>query len=100
MCPVCWTTALATYTGLLAASAVPVAGTDRWSIAGAMTLALVSAAQWMQWVAMPWWVLALLAGVLVVRVVYLMARASDRLLITKLWHMAVARSRKTCPRKV
>lgn len=100
MCPVCWTTALAMYTALLAASALPVAGTDRWTITGAAVLALLSVGQWMRWLDSPWWALVLLAGLLLARIVYLMVRAADRLLITRLWHVAVARTQRVCPRKL
>ncbi len=97
MCPVCWATLFATYTSILAVSAVTVAGTDRWTQGVAAAVAVLLGLHYLDLAWVPWWGFAAAGAALALRVAYLLVCRRSDLLVTRAWRTAMAVSKSRCP---
>ena len=96
MCPICWATTLATFSGLLAISVITIAATDRCTITGALVLGTASILQIAGVVFLAWWVFAITAGILICRVAILVVRKRESLLLVRIWRHARNIAAKRC----
>jgi hypothetical protein len=99
MCPICWATALASFALLIGISVVTIAGTDRWSLASAMLLAVSSPAHLAGFYKFPWWYFVLLTVAALIRIAYLMYCKRERLLVVRAWQRSCQLAAKRCPNK-
>jgi hypothetical protein len=99
MCPVCWATALASFSGLFVLAVITTAGSDRLSLVlagllGAASVLVKSAPH-----AVPWWCFVGLILVLAARVGYLLVLTREKLLAYRVWNRACQIASARCPRK-
>lgn len=97
MCPICWATALASFTGLSAAGLIVVAGRDRYVLMFALFAVALSLGQRWNYFLLPWWLFAGLAVALVCRLTWLIARRPAELRRNSLWEQARRLAVKSCP---
>ncbi len=97
MCPACWATALTTFFGAAALTAVAIAATDRLSLAvGAATGIGAGLSHW-NLVVVPWTWYAVVAAGLLGRVAYLLVVRRDGLMPVILWQRALRCAKRRCP---
>jgi hypothetical protein len=99
VCPICWVTALASVSMLLALSALLVAATDRWTLAAATVLGATSVMHRAGIGLVPWWLFALMTGIAVCRVAFLLVFNRERLLFVKAWGHACQIAARRCPKR-
>jgi len=98
MCPICWTTALASLSMLVIVSALATVGSDAWSLLGILCLATLTGLHRASIVASAWWIFALLIALVTIRVVWIMTRQPQRILAVQLWKRSQLVAKRRCPR--
>lgn len=97
MCPLCWTTAIATWSGLIAIGILSVAGADKVTRVLVVALACGVVAHFMGFGSVPWWGFAAFVAALFVRISYLSLLHRERLSVPRTWYLARGIAAKFCP---
>jgi hypothetical protein len=97
MCPLCWTTAIATWSGLIAIGLLSVAAADKVTRLLVAVLASEVVAQFSGVWKVAWWGFAAIVSALVVRIVYLALLHRERLSVPRIWYVARGIAAKCCP---
>jgi hypothetical protein len=96
MCPICWATALVSFGGIVAVSVVSLAGNDKLILALAAVLGTMFLLSYLDIATAPWYVAAVLIGVIVVRISYLLVFRWKELPPMKAWSMARQIAARRC----
>lgn len=99
MCPICWTTAIALFGSLLAASATMVVGRDRVAQGIIVYLLGLAALNRAGYFDSQWWLFGIGIVALLIRIVWLMHRLKHEILIARIWQQCVASAARRCPSK-
>jgi len=90
MCPMCWATAIAAFVVYLCVTTIVVVGRD---IATVMVGVVLGGSGLLQKIGdeifLPWWWYVGVSVLLLCRVLYLLVRARDQLLVVMVWRRAV-----------
>ncbi len=99
MCPICWTTALAYFSILIAASALATVGSDRWSLGIVGILLMLVTLHANDYLPTVWWAFGAVCMALAARVIWLLVRSFDQTIAYRLWNRAMSAAAHRCPRK-
>ena len=99
MCPICWATLLATFALAIGSSAVVIAGRDRITLLLAVPLLVAAALQRAGVVDVSGEVFAAVIATIVARMVWLVARHREHLLLGEAWRRAVGIAYASCPKR-
>lgn len=97
MCPMCWATLLATFSLSIAGSAVIIAGRDVFVLTLTALLLALAGIRHMELALVPWWCSATIAAILIARIVWIVWRRRDNLLVIAAWRRAAAFAKRQCP---
>jgi hypothetical protein len=99
MCPICWATALASFTVLIALSVLAVAGSDMWCLSLAVFAGASATLHRTGMATLPWWFFVVLMAMLMLRIAHLLVLRREQLLIVEFWRRACAISASRCRNK-
>lgn len=99
MCPICWTTAIASFSLLVVLYALPLICTDKWGATFTASLLLLVVLHRFGAIEMTWWCFVPALVAIVLRTVWLLARRRERIPVVGLWKRAVAIAARRCPRQ-
>jgi hypothetical protein len=99
MCPICWAMMMAAFSTYLSATAAVIAGKDWATLLGATLLLAMATIHSFNLVAVPWWSFGSLAGILTIRVGWLILRHREGLLIVTACRHAKNVAAPRCPNR-
>lgn len=100
MCPICWTTALASFAVLIIVSALATVGTDKWCLRLIALLLLLITLRSIGLIQAAWWCFVPAITATTLRAAWLMATNSDQFVVTRLWKKAVSIAGRQCRRQL
>lgn len=99
MCPICWTTALASFSVLVIVSAIAAVGTDRWSQIAIVGLAALVGLHQASMIQASWWSFILVMALVAARAAWLVIRTPEELIAVRLWTRSLEIAKRRCPRQ-
>ena len=98
MCPICWTTAMASFAVLITVSALVTIGSDKWCLLLTPLLMLLVMLHRIGAIQTAWWCFASLIMAIAIRVLWILVKHPDQTLIMSVWKRAVAIASNRCSR--
>lgn len=99
MCPVCWTTALASFSILFAGAAIVIVGSDRKSQALISLLFVIFALYRIGVLATCWWSFVVVMIALLIRIAWIMCRPEETGQLSRIWQQGLEIAGRRCKRR-